>query len=313
MIRLVYSASRAKARSLDDEAMGWVVRLTSGDASAEEYDDFRRWRDQGPDHLAALNRARQLWQQLETALPMVQQRQSRSRRRMIAFTRNIPVAASLLIGALFGYHYWTVGRFDQVTAVGERRIVALSDGSRLVMSGDTALNVRIGGGMRRIDLARGEILVRARHDMESPFVVHAGEAHFRDVGTVFDVSKKGDGGRLVVVEGLVEASRDDRRLLVAPGQSVAVNGALGALTAVDAQAETAWANGRLILRNKTLPQMLAALTPYYRRHIVLLKDTTGTPLLNASIDLDHIAEWLTALEQMQGIRVTHIAGYTFLT
>jgi transmembrane sensor len=313
MMKLVYSVSKAKARTLDDEAMTWVVRLTSGESSPADNEAFRRWRDQDPEHLEALKRARALWQKLGSALPEVESRRDRSRRRAGMLKWSAAVAASLVLGTLFSFYYWTIGRFAQVTAIGERRTVSLTDGSEIVMSGDTALNVISGHGVRRVELARGEILVRARHDPAIPFVVHAGEARFRDVGTVFDVSLAGGGTQLVVLEGTVEVSKGDRRLLVDSDQAVAVDGTLGVVRAADAHAETAWVSGRLIFKNKTLPQILAALAPHYRGHIALLKSGTDGPLLTGTVDLDHIDEWLTALAQMQGLHATHIGGFTFLT
>lgn len=313
MLRLVYSASRSKVRTLDDEAMSWVVRLTSGASTQDDHEDFRRWRDQSPEHLEALDRARALWRRLGSALPEVQRRRARRRRRAKALGWAAPIAACLLLGLHFGYGYWTSGRFDQVTADGERRTVLMADGSRIVMSGGSALDVEVGHGVRRIDLYRGQIFVEARHDPLDPLVVHAGEARFRDVGTQFQVSRKGDGARLVVSEGLVEASRDDRRRLVHAGQAVAIGRGFGVVQAVDAQAETAWVAGRLVFRNQTLPQILAALAPYHRGRIVVLRRGADWPPLNATVDLDHVDRWLVAVEQMQDLRATRIAGYTFLT
>ena len=52
---------------LDREATTWVVRLTSGEATPDDEDAFRRWRDQSPLHGEALARARRLWLQMSLA------------------------------------------------------------------------------------------------------------------------------------------------------------------------------------------------------------------------------------------------------
>ncbi|MDF0542920.1 FecR domain-containing protein [Sphingobium sp. H39-3-25] len=313
MMRLVYSANRAKAPTLDDEALDWVVKLTSGESSPEDHDAFRRWRDQSAEHLEALRRARAQWDQLGAALPSIQHDRDRRLRRQRRWKLGVPIAASLMLAISFGHGYWTSGRFDQVTAVGERRAFSLADGTRIMMSGDTALNVSFDKGVRRVELARGAIFVRVHHDAENPFVVYAGEARFRDVGTVFEVTRDGDGGRLVVEEGVVEASRGDRRKIVTANQAIAVTDNLGRLRWADAQAETAWVRGRLVLRNKTLPEILDILKPHYRGRIILLNSSFSTTRLNAEIDLHHIDSWLTALEGMKKIQATRLAGVTFLT
>ena len=65
-------------RDLDDEALDWVVRLTSGDPDANEIEAFRAWRDQSPLHKAALADARKLWVDLGAIL-VVSERENRTR------------------------------------------------------------------------------------------------------------------------------------------------------------------------------------------------------------------------------------------
>ncbi|AQR61708.1 hypothetical protein BZG35_08620 [Brevundimonas sp. LM2] len=51
----------ASDEDLDDVALAWVARLTSGEADAHERATFVAWRDADPRHAAALVRARDLW------------------------------------------------------------------------------------------------------------------------------------------------------------------------------------------------------------------------------------------------------------
>lgn len=46
---------------LADQATFWVIRLTGGEATFEEMQEFRRWRDERPEHAAALAEARRHW------------------------------------------------------------------------------------------------------------------------------------------------------------------------------------------------------------------------------------------------------------
>lgn len=55
------------AEDLDKRATEWLIRLTSGDATPEDEDAFRRWRDQDPLHAEALARARSFWLSLGLA------------------------------------------------------------------------------------------------------------------------------------------------------------------------------------------------------------------------------------------------------
>jgi transmembrane sensor len=314
MIRLIHNAPIIRKPNLDEEALSWVSRLTSGSTTPEDHESFRKWRDQSEEHRAALVRARTLWTQLGTALPAIDEKKKRSGRTYRGAMRALPIAASMLLGLHLGWQYWTVGRFDHVTAVGERREIALADGSRIMLSGDTAVDIDFRHGTRRIDIARGEALFNVRHDPSTPFVVHAAGGEMRDVGTVFDVALQHEGVRVVVSQGIVEASSDDRRLILRANQATSLSSSgPGQVQNVDAQSATAWTRGRLILNDMSLTEILAAIQPYHRGRIILMDQEAGRQPLSAVIDLDHIDDWLDALAKRNSVRITRIAGVTILT
>ena len=53
---------------LTREAITWLLQLTSGEATVEDADAFKRWRAQSPDHAAAWSEAVRLWRALGPAL-----------------------------------------------------------------------------------------------------------------------------------------------------------------------------------------------------------------------------------------------------
>jgi ferric-dicitrate binding protein FerR (iron transport regulator) len=53
---------------LTREAIAWLLRLTSGQATVEDADAFKRWHGQSPDHAAAWSKAVRLWRALGPAL-----------------------------------------------------------------------------------------------------------------------------------------------------------------------------------------------------------------------------------------------------
>jgi transmembrane sensor len=299
---------------LDDQALTWVVRLTSGESSVEDHARFREWRNQSPAHGEALIRARTLWQTIGSALPESERRQTQRNRTLRRLRVSLPIAACLLIGLYASQRIQNTWRFDQVTAPGEQRVLTLSDGSRVTMGGDSALNIDFRRGLRQVNLARGEALFAVRHDSRTPFVVHAGDADFRDVGTVFGVFHGGASARVVVAQGEVEALSGDQHAFVHAGQAVALTQrSLAQVQAVDSLNELAWTRGRLIVIDRPLSEIIATLGPHYRGHILLLRGSIGRQRLSASIELNHIEEWLDALKETSGVRITRVGNYTFLT
>ena len=313
MVRLIHDASVDGAPDLDEEALRWVVTLTSGESTPEDHQAFRCWRDQSAAHLQAVGRARDLWRQLDTSLPQVErQRSGRSRRRRLLWLA-APLAASVVLAIGGTTNYLRVWRYDAVTSVGETRTVALSDGSTVVLGGDSALKIDLGPSLRRLELARGEAVFHARHDPRRPFLVVAGAMHIRDIGTVFDVARARTQTTVVVEQGRVEASVDDQRTVLVANQSLkAVPGRLGSIETADPYLSSSWTHGRLNLEDKSLSDIVEAVQPYYKRQILLLDRTAGRRRLSAAIDLDHIDEWLSALSRSHAIRLSRIGSLTVL-
>ena len=314
MLRLVHSSGEdLETRKVDDEASRWVVLLTSGESTETDHDAFRRWRDQSSEHAQALARARTLWKQMGAALPHVQ---SEERAQPVRFRSRSAwaMAASLLLCLGLGNQYLSTWQYDQVTVAGERRVVKLQDGSEMIMSGDTAIDVRFEAGSRRIDLARGQGLFRVAHDQRRPFVVYADGYSVRDIGTVFNVAHHADGVRVVVVEGAVEAASGEQRALLRAGQglNIAPEG-LGKVQPVDAALATAWSGGRLVVQNQSLAQILEALKPHYSGRIFLLNKEAGARRLSVVIDLKRVDDWLTGLSKTKAVQMKRIGNVVILT
>jgi transmembrane sensor len=315
MLHLVHSREDPAQPDLDEEAMAWVVRLTSGNSTPQDHEAFRAWRDTSIEHAEALDRARKVWTQLGTALPEVERKRTERLRQMplrrlaIGFS----IAATLALAVGLGVQYWRVWQFDYVTSPGETRTLALSDGSEVTMSGDTAINVSFSGDARKIELGRGEALFEVHHDQSRPFIVHAGTGEVRDVGTIFDVGLSGDLTKVVVKQGVVEASVGERRVLVTANQGMNFTAlGLGPLRKVDAELATSWTHGWLTFSNSTLSEIVDQISPYYPGRIVLLNSQVSQRSLTAAIDLKRIDGWLDALQKTQGVHLSRVGNVTVL-
>jgi transmembrane sensor len=314
MIRLVRSDRPPEIERADDEALEWVVRLTSGETTSEEHERFRRWRDRDTLNAEALVRARALWVQLGTAVPEIEQRREKALDRWRRMGRFLPIAASLLLTVGLGHEYLHVWRFDQVTRSGERQTSTLPDGSSVTLAPETALNERYDDKERRIVLARGRAFFTVNHDSSRPFVVETANAQIRDIGTAFDVAlPRGGATRIVVAEGVVEAGHDDQQVRLTANRALDVtDGGVGQVRAINAAAETAWTHGRIVISDRPLQEIVAAITPYYPRRIVLLNRAAAERRMSAAIDVDKVDEWLASLESTQAVRLTTLPGLLIL-
>jgi transmembrane sensor len=72
-----HSGTRIELSSLTREAVAWLLRLTSGEATSEDAEEFKRWHAQSPDHAAAWSEAVRLWRTLGPALKELQPQEHR--------------------------------------------------------------------------------------------------------------------------------------------------------------------------------------------------------------------------------------------
>lgn len=209
------------------EAALWWQQLQSGEMSRAEREQFVDWLRESVVHVAEMLRIAQVhnalaqferWTEISTEgwedeavveFPggargdsgSARGRASRSSRwgRMFAVTASLSAVA---IAAGWLWLSWSGGQVIE-TVRGERREVALSDGSVLQVDPETKLTVRLGEERRQIVLEYGRALFRVAKDPGRPFLVRADGTTVRAVGTAFGVERRGQGITVTVAEGKV--------------------------------------------------------------------------------------------------------------
>ncbi|HEY1077148.1 MAG TPA: FecR domain-containing protein [Fontimonas sp.] len=309
----------ADVSSLDEQAAGWLVRLTSGHVTADERAEFVRWRDADPAHEAALSRLRAIWGAAAAALdapaatlppPATTIPTPRSRRRS---WRGWSLAASVVVSLALGYQYQSDWRHAQTTAAGERRQIALDDGSTVLLGSDTAIDIAFSPTRRGIRLVRGEAYFEIRHDPARPFVIDAGNAEVEVVGTRFSVQRDDDAGDVTVVDGRVRVRLATTEVLLGADQHIGFDRkGLGAAESVSAEDALAWRSGRLVIRGETLSEVVAQINRQRPGTIVVRVDAARQQPINAVIALDRVDDWLAALEQQGAGRVVSLGPLTVI-
>jgi transmembrane sensor len=255
------------------EASDWVVRLSAEPLEAD-WLAFEAWLQAGPARRGAYDRALSVWLELdgldESALtpspgPSEKARRPRSSSLWWSGAMMSLTALAVTFAAL---HPQKAGPPDiYVTAKGERREIALSDGTRVALNAGSSLSVRITRRAREATLTQGEAAFQVAHDARRPFLVQAGDRQLRDLGTDFDV-RRSDGLLIVTVrEGMVGVQTSDhdvRRLVLGPGMRLRrrEGAAQSEITAADTEAAFSWRSGSLIYRARPLSEVAADLDRY---------------------------------------------------
>lgn len=89
------------------------------------------------------------------------------------------------------------------TGIGEQRSLTLADGSTIALNARSRVEVRYTEDRRSVELVEGQALFQVAKNPRRPFVVRAGDARVRAVGTAFDVWRGRSGTVVTVVEGRV--------------------------------------------------------------------------------------------------------------
>lgn len=177
------------------------------------------------------------------------------------------------------------------TAVGRVDSVRLGDGSRVVLGPGSELRVASDQRDGRVVELRGEALFDVKHDAVHPFVVRAGAATIRDVGTTFAVHADEAGEvRVAVTAGEVRLSPSsapsDPGVVLSAGDV----GTLGAAGRVEARPghgtgdDLAWTSGRLVFRDATLDDVRSDLRRWYGVEFVVADSTLGGRHVTAAFD-----------------------------
>lgn len=303
-----------------DDAAQWFVRLQEPDLSQEQQQDFARWLAEHPQHehemqlLDALWAASDLLPQARLQALCAGAPAGSTRRPLLRYGLVVSVAA-LALGLFSGLDRPAAYSAEFSTAFGERRHVALPDGSQIDLNSHSRLRVRYEAQQRLIELVAGEALFSVEHDTERPFVVAAGAGKVTVTGTRFDVRREAAETRVAVTQGRVkvqgrDAAADDF-ISLTPGQGSHIDehGQVAAAYAVNPEELTAWRSGKLVFNNARLADVVAEVSRYREQPLRVASAAVGDLRLTSVFKSDDTQALLKALPSILPVTVrTHADG-----
>jgi transmembrane sensor len=291
---------------IDNEAFAWVVRKHTRGLSNPEHAQFDAWHAADIRHQGAYARAMAIYNAIHLATsghsfsPKEDDRGHRHTGK--AAWNNAISRRRLLYGGLAAGLAVTVGkigfsflheRMVLTTAKGEFRKVPLQDKSIANINSGSQIEVAFTQQQRRVTLRKGEAWFEVAKDKSKPFIVEAGDARIRAVGTAFAVRRFANGSEVLVTEGTVEVWSQDgtaQRHLVNAGEHAFLPKAAGAISVTRQPTEVnrrlAWREGRLILTNQTLSEAVADFNRYSPKAIIILNPSLQNKRLIGRYQLD---------------------------
>ena len=310
--------------ALDKEAVNWVARLASGEATQAEKQQAQAWRRRSPEHEHAFQNACRLWLGMEgvreTITSSMEFQPSSTRKFQQAVWRRWAMAAMVALvtlGAVLQENRLEIWLADYRTGVGERTSLTLNDGSVIHLNTNTALSVHYTSGLRQIELLSGEAQFMVAKDTTRPFVVHAAEGQTRAIGTEFVVRDQGEGATVTLIEGLVEVAVDKpqsgkaAQVQLRAGQQVRYDttDGLAQPQSANVRLATAWQRGLLIFEGTSLRAVVEEINRYRTGYVVLTNDEIADDRVSGVFHLDNLDRALGTIQTQLHLSALRMTDY----
>lgn len=302
---------------LAHEALGWVVRLTSGAATKADAAAFEMWRAQRPAHAEAFREAVALRSALR-AMPLQHAPSGdnvvafRARPRAAMLDRRAMLAGGGAIAASAAFAVlnppyglwpsWSELSAGERTGTGERRTLTPMAGVTIEMNARTALSLITRGAT----LVAGEAFV-AVHGSQL-FSIRVGDEHWSGKDTEFNVRIGTHGIRITCLSGRIFRTSGDARSVATNEQYVAEPGKAGRITRANSRAADGWRRGLLVYRDTPLAEVVEDINRYRPGRIILADASIGERPVSGMFHIAQIGNAVEQLQQLLNLNVVEVAG-----
>lgn len=311
----------------EEQAALWLVRHDAGLTPVEEA-EFAQWLAQSDEHRTIWNEVAELWdgaaEKPDPILETMRQEALRARRERPSFqVVGIALAACLsvvLVTSLTLNRFFS-GRGPQspteiamnapptvATAAGERRVVDLSDGTRVTLDASSAIAVRFTSLERDVGLLRGQAFFEVAHNTARVFAVAARDSIIRDIGTKFAVAVDPGAVSAVLAEGQVVVTRKGYQgsVTMKPGQLLRAqdNGAM-TLSPVDLESVLAWREGFLLFDDTPLDQAIIEVNRYAAKPIRVERSGIGSMKISGRFHAGDAEGFARLVAEIHGLQLAH--------
>lgn len=310
-------------KPLEQEALAWIRRLVSGEATEADAEALKRWCDLSPAHAAAFSAASQFWEAFgpagqsllddEKVLGLTQRPAVRSRllgRRALIGGALAASATGLMIARppLGLWPSWSELRADYRTSVGEQRQIAATEGVSIQMNSRTSLSVGVGGDSDAFELISGEASFTP-DQRSKPLRVMAAGGRVSSVSARFDLRLLGSGACVTCLTDQLQVDYRGRGVTLAARQQVRYgDDGLGIAITIDPAVVSAWQHGLMVFQMTPLAEVVEELNRYRSGRIVLLNSELARSPVNGRFRIDRPDEALTQIERAFGVHGRTLPG-----
>ncbi|SUD31871.1 putative transmembrane sensor [Pseudomonas fluorescens] len=204
---------------------------------------------------------------------------------------------------------------DFASQVGQRQALQLADGTQVLLDSNTQMTITWHLRSRQVELKTGQALFEVAPMVYRPFLVDAGLAVVRVVGTRFNVRRQEQDVQVTVAEGkvAVRASATGSVAALEPGQQLRLHKGQEVLVRrVDVGDVTAWQQSRLVFESTPLEEVIDTLQRYHRQPIRLMDARLARLPVSGVFDSGHVDRLLALLPGILPLSVSTAADGSVL-
>lgn len=304
------------AQRIEDEAAHWLMRRDEPDWSPKDQTELDAWLQGSMAHKAAFWRLEHGWSAAGRLAATGDHKSDRDTGRAWSRLAHLAIAASLLLAVGLAAIMLrpapiaeSADLLQVATRVGERKALALADGSRVELNTGTRLRAAVAARAREVWLDDGEAYFDVAHDPRRPFMVHAGERTITVLGTKFSVRLDRGRVQIAVSEGRVRIDRPataGRSTTITRGDLAVAEGPSILVTEnSEARVENnlSWRRGMLTFDQSSLGDAAAEFNRYNRRHVVVTDPSAADIRIGGTFEAGNVDAFARLLRDAYGLKV----------
>ncbi|KWT65815.1 putative iron siderophore sensor protein [Hyphomicrobium sulfonivorans] len=295
-----------------EEAAAWFAKLNDGKPSSRYRQAFSEWLNSDPRHADAYADIQRLWDSAGE-IPVLKEHDKALKTKKVT-RRQLGVAAMLLASGALLWRLAPSGPHpDFQTATGQRKTVTLADGTRVELAAQTQIALGFTPETRRVVLLAGEAFFEVAPAPERPFVVDAGSASVRALGTAFAVSREAQDVRVLVTEHAVRLSSGTRNVEITSGHSAAYDGyQISAPEAADMRSDLAWREGRLVFTHAPFGQVAATINRWRTGRLIVVGEELVRQPVTVIAEIDQLDAVIARLGEILPTRIVEVGPWLTL-
>lgn len=304
---------------LTREAIAWVARLRSGEATTADAEALNEWRKLSAAHEAAFRQAAILWRNFAAAgasangeLDHLVSHRRISRRLFIAGSLATTAGVGGLMAVQPPFGLWpSLQEFsaNYRTGKGEQRQVTFGPEISFKLNTLTSIADKSTPDQQRIELISGEALVDARLPKQKPLIVIAGNGRILASQAKFNARCINGITSITCLDGAIEIEQAAHAVQLEAGDQLAYSAdRFGTQNKVDLAQVTSWEAGLLIFHDRPLTSVVDEINRYRPGRIIVLNPELGQRIIDATFHVDHLDNFLIQAQQLFGAKVTNLPG-----